>query len=736
MAVRRLKFLLHLSFTVPLPSDMDSQITSPAAPDPLAAMLHNAPIDQAGRNEFSNTARETVLNFHQNSHSAVPTGAGQAECVSLEKISDPSNALEESSHALQGTRTPALQAPLTQPDDDYTPIPAAISLTLPRELVEHILLLLDTRSILKCKLVNREFNAIIQSSTLVQYYLACKAAGVIDNPQSPLSYGERLEALKRREDAWKKLKPVFETTIKVIEYESSTFYDLSAGNYFILDKSWKDLYYCLLPSSPQDNPQWLRIPGHGPGKRWSGFILEIGMAVYEHDLVVNVISSEIRNQAGIQRHSVDLVLLKFSTGEYHPLARRQLLHVRRSTLAKPYTSIKIVGDSLALVIHDHDGSKLFIFDWKTGHRRLRHKATEDAYHYSDLVFVSPELLLVPNSILSHLEVWHLPSHPNTNLPLQILSLQIPAVSDNYFITTFDCHGEPSPFLHSMPYFPPRPFFPSSENSIIIVNLKLYYLHSPQGVQSAYKLIMHRYALRDMIQKWVSPSLLEQQGGLPTWLTNEVTVHKVADPDDGSVRLTAESESVSTMPHPGFSPRTRDSPTLAPTYPTLKISTDSSSSFITSESASSTSRYNIFQVQWADWGPPISRWFQVNGTYPLWLRQSTGQRYVFLDRHPHDERKCTIAVADFNLHNVRRNAKMMAQPRGGEGEENGGNSSNGVGKKKENEEELEILEHQGEFSEEVYMGLKCVVYQAPGEYDFDAVLMDEERLLGLKVSIRK
>ncbi|KAM6497457.1 hypothetical protein JOM56_007930 [Amanita muscaria] len=668
---------------------MDSQTTPPAAPDPLAAMLHDAPIDssidQAGRNEFSNTARETVLNFHQNGHSAVPTGAGQAECVSLEKISDPSNVLEESSHALQGTRTPALQAPLTQPDDDYTPIPATISLTLPRELVEHILLLLDTRSILKCKLVNREFNAIIQSSTLVQYYLACKAAGVIDNPQSPLSYGERLEALKRREDAWKKLKPVFETTIKVIEYESSTFYELSAGNYFILDKSWKNLYYCLLPSSPQDNPQWLRIPGHGPGKSWSGFILEIGMAVYEHDLVVNVISSEVRNQAGIQRHSVDLVLLKFSTGEYHPLARRQLLHVQRSTLAEPYTSIKIVGDSLALVIHDHDGSKLFIFDWKTGHKRLQHKATDDAYHYSDLVFVSPELLLVPNSILSHLEVWHLPSHPNTNPPLQILSLRIPAVSDNYFITTFDCHGEPSPFLRSIPYLPPRPFFPSSENSMVIVNLELYYLHSPQIV---------------------------------------------ADPDDGSVRLAAQSELVSTI-------RTPDSPTLAtsqiaPTSPTLKISTDSSSSFISSESASSTYRYNILQVQWADWGPPISRWFQVNGTYPLWLRQSTGQRYVFLDRHPHDERKCTIAVADFNLHNVRRNAKMMAQLRGGEGEENGGSSRNGVGKKEENEEELEILEHQGEFSEEVYMGLKCVVYRAPGEYDFDAVLMDEERLLGLKI----
>ncbi|KIL54740.1 hypothetical protein M378DRAFT_174101 [Amanita muscaria Koide BX008] len=64
-------------------------------------------------------------------------------------------------------------------------------------------------------------------------------------------------------------------------------------------------------------------------------------------------------------------------------------------------------------------------------------------------------------------------------------------------------------------------------------------------------------------------------------------------------------------------------------------------------------------------------------------------------------------------------------------DNGGNDNNGEGKKEE-EEEMEILDHEGVFSEEVYMGLKCVVYHAPGEYDFDGVLMDEERLVGLKL----
>ncbi|KIL65000.1 hypothetical protein M378DRAFT_556245 [Amanita muscaria Koide BX008] len=626
-------------------------------------------------------------------------------------------------------RTPALQGPLTPLDDDYTLIPATISLALPRELVERILLLLasDTRSMLECRLVNREFNAIIQSSTLVQYYLACNAAGVIDNPQSPLSYAERLEALKMREDAWRKLKPVFEMTIDRDHF--SAVYRLTAGYYFY-GKGQKDLGYCHLPSSPQDHLQWSRIPGHGPGHSWSGYIREYGMAVYEHDLVVNVISSEVGNQADTHRHSLDLVLLKFSTGEYHPLARHPLIHVQISP-SSYFTSVRIVGDHLALVVHDQDDSKLFIFDWKTGHKRLQHRATESAYNGSYPVFVSPELLLVPDCILSCFEVWHI--LPNPNPPIQILSLQIPSISDKYSIVDIYCFGEPSPFLNSMPYFPPRPFFPSSENSIITVDLRFTGSES-HHLGNTYKLIMHRRALLDMIHnKWTSPSLLEQEEGLSTWLTNDLTVDKVADPDDGLVRLAAQSKLVSTVPYPGSSPLTRDSSTLA-TSPTSHISADSSYSSFSSGSASSTSQYNILQVQWADWGPPISRWFQLIDPYISWFPKSYGQRCVFLDPKSHDRRNLNfmVGVADFNLHNVRKNAEMMAQLRRRGGEENtGGNGNNGEGKKEEKEEELEILDHQGEFSEEVYMGLKCVVYHAPGEYQFSAVMMDEERLLGLK-----
>ena len=157
--------------------------------------------------------------------------------------------------------------------------------------MERILLLLDIVNILTCRLVNREFNEFIQSSILLQYFLACKAAGVIDNPRSSFSYASRLEALEKREDAWRKLNPVFEMTIEIDHPPSSiSTYGLTGGVYFLKDNNQEDLHYCHLPSSPQESPRWIRIPGHGPGEGQPRIFVSFAIAVYEHDLIINVIS--------------------------------------------------------------------------------------------------------------------------------------------------------------------------------------------------------------------------------------------------------------------------------------------------------------------------------------------------------------------------------------------------------------------------------------------------------------
>ncbi|KIL63046.1 hypothetical protein M378DRAFT_12420 [Amanita muscaria Koide BX008] len=381
-------------------------------------------------------------------------------------------------------------------------------------------------------------------------------------------------------------------------------------------------------------------------------------------------SSDIGNQADMQWHSLDLVLLKFSTGEYHPLARRPRIHIQRSTEVEPRVSARIVGDNLALIVHSYYGTfsdKLIIFDWKIGRRLLQHEASKNAYFSLD--FVSPELLFVPNSVLSHFEVWHIPPNQlNGKPPIQILSLQIPAVSPQYSIFNLGCYGEPNPFLHSMPYLPPRPFFSSPESSIIMVTLRMSSNLRLGGRRASYNIFMHRCALLDTIQKWTSPSLLEQQEYLLRSLTNEVTV--------------------------GFD--------------------DATSKVLSTNSI-------LHKLVYISMYLPQSPLGKVGSPHLLMVRKP----------NPRDSRKSMVSVADFNQHNFRRNAEMMAQLRGREGENNGNNEE---GKEEEEKENFEVLDHGGVFSEEVYMGLKCVVYRAPDNYDFDIVLMGEQRLLGLKFNL--
>ncbi|KIL55617.1 hypothetical protein M378DRAFT_17777 [Amanita muscaria Koide BX008] len=422
----------------------------------------------------------------------------------------------------------------------------------------------------------------------------------------------------------------------------------------------------------------------------------------------------------MQRHSLDLVLLKFSTGEYHPLARRPRIHVQRSPDAQPWVTPTVLGDNVALVVHSGGNTslhQLFIFDWKSGHKRLQHETAKKGY--STPVFVSPELLFVPNLALSSFEVWHLPpSDPNATPPVQILSLQLPAVSEPFSISELSCDGGPSPFIHSIPDILPRPFFPSPENSVIIANLRVGAFRSLRSAHY-YTLIISRRALLDTIQKLASPSLLEHLD-LPERLMNEVTVHKFSDLDDGLVRLVAQSRLVSTKAHRKSSPQTSGSGTFATsqTSPASPISAASGSISSGSFTTSSTSQCSFLQVQWADWGPPISRWFRVaEGRGIISTSTSAGQRCALLLPRAPDRglRRSIVSVVDFNPHNFRGSSN--------------GNDKEGM--TEEEEAELEIFDHGDRFSEEVYMGLKCVVYNAPDEYDFDAVLVDEERLLGVK-----
>ncbi|KAF8625449.1 hypothetical protein AX17_006850 [Amanita inopinata Kibby_2008] len=545
-------------------------------------------------------------------------------------------------------------------------------LSLPQELVAKTLLQLDIPGIKNCKLVNKELKGIIDASTVIRYLFACEAAGVIDNPHTKASYAERLATLEKHEEAWASLCPTFTSTIRV-EHPSSGIYDLTGGICLLGDDNAQDLHYCALPSTQDDEVKWRKMKVCGPAsdrETHPGSIVDMGMAVYEHDLIVNVVSYPTSQIDDDPRSALDLVFLKFSTGEYHPLAEQHRIHVCKSASSQPSVALEIVGDNIALVLTSRGGEMdiLFIFNWKTGKKKLEHYNPESSY--SSLTFASPEILIVPNLHLADLEIWRIPPDSNQS-PRQILGLHIPRPSRNHVFTSISCRGEPNPFKHNTPYAPPKPFY--NQNPIIIFNVRVIPITSL--LDYIFTLILHRQALLDVIAKFTSMTL-----PLPfkvLYFNNEV--NHAPNPPHGPRRAP------SGFAHMSFAP--------APT----KLS------------EGGVETYCGAMIPWAEWGPPISWWFEPDFVSTRWITTTTGQRWVSLVWDS-DEDVSAIIVADFNPHNIRREL---------------------AGVKRHVQKGIKRLEHHGMFDEEINMALPHSISAMSGRWKFGGVLMDEERLLGLK-----
>ncbi|KAF8880303.1 hypothetical protein BD779DRAFT_1549510, partial [Infundibulicybe gibba] len=122
------------------------------------------------------------------------------------------------------------------------------------------------------------------------------------------------------------------------------------------------------------------------------------------------------------------------------------------------------------------------------------------------------------------------------------------------------------------------------------------------------------------------------------------------------------------------------------------------------------------VPWESWGPSLARWFVSNETSTRWITRSAGQRFASISstaaRHP-----CPITIYDFNPHNV---AKMKSYL-----EHNPNPNMFYV----DGEEELE--DEGGIFKDPVRSALPYCGTRSEGTHEYNAVLMDEERLLGIK-----
>jgi len=160
-------------------------------------------------------------------------------------------------------------------------------LDLPAELLVQILSFLPSSDILSSGLlVNRYLHNLIKESSLLQYHIETKHAGVEDNPQSTMVTAERLEALRRSQYAWANFFVGKRVNLPV-RHRSSGLYDLSAGVYVLgelgdgsADYPTPALRYTNL-CTDQGNKPWARISVDRN-------IIDFGLAIREHDLIALV----------------------------------------------------------------------------------------------------------------------------------------------------------------------------------------------------------------------------------------------------------------------------------------------------------------------------------------------------------------------------------------------------------------------------------------------------------------
>lgn len=175
----------------------------------------------------------------------------------------------------------------------------------------------------------------------------------------------------------------------------------------------------------------------------------------------------------------------------HPEAQGPITVENTRGAGKPNVTIEIVGEHLLFILvyafspgRARGLDSVYLFEWKTG--KLKWKNTAESGTYYGGVFLSPEVIMLPNTIAARLELWS--TAPEQKAP--ILMLHLPRLLPGRSIRTITARGEPNP---QGTFRKPRrmPFHSSVEDSIVLLDLTF---PGPTLHLHPFLLFIHRRAL--------------------------------------------------------------------------------------------------------------------------------------------------------------------------------------------------------------------------------------------------
>ncbi|KAH9038808.1 hypothetical protein EDB85DRAFT_392455 [Lactarius pseudohatsudake] len=443
-------------------------------------------------------------------------------------------------------------------------------LDIPPELIVSIILCLSPHDIMSCQGTCRTLCGVCKDTAL-RYLVELERHGVSDDLRPGISYPERLLLLQRREEAWANLD--FRKSVQVtVPFESTGIYDFTGGAFLLGTRLHSasrrptiGYSYLTPPSLSSTDDQKLKWQEISLGIQ----ILDVGMAVHEHDLIAALTARPDKNGPIDRHHTLEIRLLSFSTGQPHPLAEQPIIFIASISLILGHCNvlIEVVGEYLALLItfpwRDTNEDMFFLLRWKMGEAHYLRSSEWGAYSYFS--FLTEDTLVIPNLLQNTLEIVRIVvdgSDDDVPRLVPLCTLGLPPLVERASIVRLACRAEPNPTGSDPPRIPPpssRPFRDKAADAIVLFNLLIEDANPHPGhfqfpETRPFAFVVHRRALLALIPP-------AQRACAPF----------------------------------------RSAPATAPT-----------------------------QVPWSAWGVPATRWFESDPASMRWITTTSGQRAVTME----------------------------------------------------------------------------------------------------------
>ncbi|KZV71580.1 hypothetical protein PENSPDRAFT_650589 [Peniophora sp. CONT] len=349
------------------------------------------------------------------------------------------------------------------------------------ELVDAILLFIPPRQLLDIRLCSRWFDGFITRSSLAQYRVECWAAGVYDDLRPGLSYPERLEVLRNREEAWHTLDIRKRYDIPVPFLTSRTF-DFTEGVYALTDTHSGQAGMQAQGQQQQQQQQQqqalpegyatLRLPTMESeesemeaGQGWKRVALpdnfvEYALSVHEHDLVAALTSKRIieappaaapDQDMQMAMHSFDLHFRTVSSGDYHPSAQKPVVRICNEfpVALKPRAFVMVAGEYVVVMLAHQDlptltpsdRDILYFVHWRSG--VVHEVANFTPREYQGFVFLREDVMLFCNIRTTALDIYGIQCGADASTTPSLVewcSLRLPFPGG---LTGYQCRAEPN-----------------------------------------------------------------------------------------------------------------------------------------------------------------------------------------------------------------------------------------------------------------------------------------------------